>query len=39
MNEDFCFDGEPIEEPEFVGEFYDLPFEWPETFEVDKPEE
>lgn len=36
MNEGTYFDGEAIEESEFVGEFYDLEFEWPEVVETDE---
>lgn len=39
MEESIYFNGEVIEEPEFEWEFYDLPFEWPETCEVDEPDE
>lgn len=36
MNEGICFDGEAIKEPEFVGDFYDLGFDWSEVVEPDE---
>lgn len=36
MNEGIYFDGEAIEEPEFVGEFYDLGFDRSEVVDTDE---
>lgn len=36
MNEGSYYDGEAIEEPEFVGEFYDLGFDRSEVVDTDE---
>lgn len=36
MNEGIYYDGEAIEEPEFVGEFYGLGFDWSEVVDTDE---
>lgn len=36
MNEGIYYDGKAIEEPEFVGEFYDLGFDWSEVVDTDE---
>lgn len=36
MNEGIYYDGEAIEEPEFVGEFYDLGFDRSEVVDTDE---